>query len=115
MFRRSVEEVLMAQLSLARPQRTESTRSTTQRIGDWLARYGVPWLFLLPTIVFFVGWAIYPIVRVAWISFLDYRPLAPQAVCLESNAAKCADHGSAYQDTEPPAAYPGRTSSTLRL
>src|SRR5215208_6168416 len=65
----------MAQLSLVRPRHTETTRSTSQRIGDWLARYGVPWLFLLPTIVFFVGWAIFPILRVAWISFLDYRPI----------------------------------------
>src|SRR5215208_6376904 len=65
----------MAQLSLAQPRRTESTRSTSQRIGDRLSRYGMPWLFLLPTIVFFVGWAIFPIVRVAWISLLDYRPI----------------------------------------
>ena len=71
----ALKRILMAQLS-ARPAATHgATRSTTQRIGDWLARYGVPWLFLLPTIVFFVGWAIYPIVRVAWFSFLDYRPM----------------------------------------
>ncbi len=36
---------------------------------------GLPrsWLFLLPTAVFFLGWQIYPILRVAWLSFTDYH------------------------------------------
>ena len=56
----------MAQLSLARPQRTASTRSTIQRDRGLADRAtACPWLFLLPTIVFFIGWAIFPIVRVA--------------------------------------------------
>lgn len=33
----------------------------------------VSWLFLLPTIVLFVGWQLYPIGRVAWISLTDYH------------------------------------------
>src|SRR5689334_6989818 len=65
----------MAQLTLAHPELTTATCSTDERIGDWFGRYAVPWLFLLPTIVFFIGWAIFPILRVAWISMLDYRPL----------------------------------------
>jgi ABC-type sugar transport system permease subunit len=65
----------MAQLTVAQPRETVATRSGMQRAGDWLARYGTPWLLLLPTIVFFVGWAIIPIVRVAWFSFLDFRPI----------------------------------------
>ena len=32
-----------------------------------------PWMFLLPALVFFVGYQIYPIVRVVWISFTDYQ------------------------------------------
>ena len=31
------------------------------------------WMFLLPTVVFFVGYQIYPILRVVWISFTDYQ------------------------------------------
>jgi ABC-type sugar transport system permease subunit len=67
----------MAQLTIAKPQQewTTATRSTGERISDWIGRYGFPWLFLLPTIIFFIGWAIAPILRVGWISLLDYRPL----------------------------------------
>lgn len=64
----------MAQLTLAE-QQPAAARSTFERIGAWLSRYAIPWLYLLPTAVFFIGWAIYPIVRVAWISMLDYRPI----------------------------------------
>ena len=31
------------------------------------------WLFLLPAVVFFVGYQIYPIIRVVWISFTDFQ------------------------------------------
>jgi multiple sugar transport system permease protein len=38
------------------------------------ARDGVsPWLFLVPAVVFFVGYQVYPIFRVVWISFTDYQ------------------------------------------
>ena len=44
-------------------------RSTSSRIGDWLvALRRCLGSSCLPTIVFFVGWAIFPIVRVAWFS-----------------------------------------------
>jgi ABC-type sugar transport system permease subunit len=62
----------MAQLTLAQ---TRPERPALTRFGDWLFRYGVPWVFLLPTILFFVGWAIFPIARVAWFSLLDYKPI----------------------------------------
>jgi multiple sugar transport system permease protein len=50
------------------------------RRGDWLGSrltllrqdIGV-WLFLLPAVAFFVGYQVYPIVRVLWISFTDYE------------------------------------------
>src|SRR5688572_19882442 len=35
-----------------------------------------PWWFLVPTIVFFVWYQVYPIVRVLWISFTDYKFLS---------------------------------------
>jgi ABC-type sugar transport system permease subunit len=33
------------------------------------------WAFLVPAIVFFVGYQLYPLVRVFWMSFTDYRYL----------------------------------------
>jgi multiple sugar transport system permease protein len=37
------------------------------------AGFPASWLFLLPTVVFFLGWQLYPIFRVAWMSFTDYH------------------------------------------
>ncbi len=34
------------------------------------------WLFLLPALVFFIGYQVYPIIRVIWISFTDYQFLS---------------------------------------
>jgi multiple sugar transport system permease protein len=31
------------------------------------------WLFLLPALVFFIGYQVWPIIRVVWISFTDYQ------------------------------------------
>ncbi|MDP9367811.1 MAG: sugar ABC transporter permease, partial [Chloroflexota bacterium] len=53
--------------AVARGQATTGQRRTV------LAGMPASWLFLLPTIVFFLGWQIYPIVRVAWLSFTDYH------------------------------------------
>jgi ABC-type sugar transport system permease subunit len=39
----------------------------------------VSYLFILPTMVFFVLWQIYPIARVAWLSFTDYHFLRTSA------------------------------------
>ena len=35
-----------------------------------------PWLFLFPAIAFFVGYQVYPIFRVLWISFTDFQYLS---------------------------------------
>jgi multiple sugar transport system permease protein len=52
---------------------TETLRGHRIRIGGFtLANY---WLFLLPTMIFFLGYQLYPILRVLWISFTDYRYL----------------------------------------
>ena len=36
------------------------------------------WLFLLPAIAFFVGYQVYPIIRVVWISFTDFQYLSDE-------------------------------------
>jgi ABC-type sugar transport system permease subunit len=35
-----------------------------------------PWMFLVPTLIFFIGYQVYPILRVFWISFTDYEFLS---------------------------------------
>jgi multiple sugar transport system permease protein len=45
----------------------------TARRGGFFGEGWVSWLFLLPTIVFFLGWQLWPIFRVGWISFTDYE------------------------------------------
>jgi multiple sugar transport system permease protein len=40
-------------------------------------RHGLsPWWFLLPAVIFFVGYQAYPIFRVLWISFTDFEALS---------------------------------------
>jgi multiple sugar transport system permease protein len=67
----------MAQLSVPTPERPPFRPSTTgrQRFFEWMANVGIGWLFLVPALIFFIGWQILPIVRVAWFSLLDYRPI----------------------------------------
>src|SRR3979409_2353756 len=36
------------------------------------------WLFLVPTLIFFIGWQVYPIFRVLWMSFTNYHFLRNQ-------------------------------------
>jgi multiple sugar transport system permease protein len=55
---------------------------TPARVTRWFGnewsfprRLLTTWTFLLPTMIFFVGWQAYPIMRVAWMSFTDYRYL----------------------------------------
>src|SRR5690349_14562165 len=38
------------------------------------------WMFLLPTLIFFIAYQIYPIIRVFWISLTDYRYLSQDPV-----------------------------------
>jgi multiple sugar transport system permease protein len=45
-----------------------------QRAGKWIQGAG-PWIYLVPAIVFFVGYQVYPIIRVFIISFTDYHYL----------------------------------------
>jgi multiple sugar transport system permease protein len=59
--------------------------ATAQRLGARgahrasLLRQGVgTWLFLLPALAFFIGYQVYPIFRVLWISFTDYAFLSNQ-------------------------------------
>jgi len=46
--------------------------SATER-ASLAARRAGPWVFLLPTVIFFVGWQLYPILRVLWMSFTDFH------------------------------------------
>lgn len=37
------------------------------------------WGFLFPAVIFFVGWQLYPVLRVLWLSFTDFYYLRPDA------------------------------------
>jgi ABC-type sugar transport system permease subunit len=66
----SGQEVLMRQgVSAAAATRERTLAGRISPLGHGLS----PWLFLVPAIVFFVGYQVYPIIRVLWISFTDYQ------------------------------------------
>jgi multiple sugar transport system permease protein len=52
---------------------------STRRAGAF-ARRTSSWVFLIPTLVFFIGWQVYPIFRVLWMSFTDFHFLRNQPV-----------------------------------
>ncbi len=58
-----------------------------QKEDSVLGNIPASWLYLLPALVFFAGWQIYPIARVAWLSFTDYyfmRNIDPQWIGLQN-------------------------------
>lgn len=52
------------------------------------------WLFLLPALLFFVWYQVYPIIRVVWISFTDYQFLSQDP----ANWVGLANYGAAIAD-----------------
>src|ERR1700704_5146964 len=48
-------------------------RTAVNRRMAFFARQGTNWVFLVPTLIFFIGWQVYPIFRVLWMSFTDYH------------------------------------------
>ena len=73
----------MAQTATAEagiPQRRNPTRAY-EKFGGGGAGFREnlnPWLFLVPTLIFFVGYQVYPIFRVLWISFTDFQYLSDE-------------------------------------
>jgi multiple sugar transport system permease protein len=60
----------MASRAVAAPSAPlQGVRTTT-------VRFVQTWPYLLPALFFFVGWQLWPILRVLWISFTDFRFLA---------------------------------------
>jgi multiple sugar transport system permease protein len=54
-------------------------RADALRARNWNFRErSSPWWFLLPAILFFVGYQVYPIARVFWISFTDFEFLSDE-------------------------------------
>ena len=52
---------------------SDAGKTTESRQGRLVVgRFPVSWVYLLPALVFFLGWQLYPIARVAWLSFTDY-------------------------------------------
>jgi multiple sugar transport system permease protein len=69
---------MAGQLTADSPRRAKGRApgsSPSSPAGAFLRRLVSTWAFLLPTVIFFAGWQLYPIIRVAWLSFTDYRYL----------------------------------------
>src|SRR5579884_486696 len=45
----------------------------SSRLSLWVGRNLTGWIFLIPTLFFFCGWALYPIIKVFYISFTDLQ------------------------------------------
>jgi len=58
--------------------RTETQARSVARRGRIDLRGSGNWTFLIPMLFFFVGYQVYPILRVLWISFTDYKYLRPE-------------------------------------
>jgi multiple sugar transport system permease protein len=61
-------------LSGRRPHRTTGLGSRAVALRQTMG----PWWFLVPTLIFFVGYQVYPIFRVLWISFTDFQYLSDE-------------------------------------
>jgi multiple sugar transport system permease protein len=64
----------MTQIFESRARAPSAAPAGDTRRRAMLLRQGIgAWLFLLPALVFFAGYQVYPIFRVLWISFTDFR------------------------------------------
>jgi multiple sugar transport system permease protein len=52
-------------------------RGEPSRASIWFGRNITGWIFLIPALFFFCGWAILPIIRVLYYSFTDYHFITP--------------------------------------
>jgi len=66
---------------IALPRRHRMDAIPARRLGGRMSPLGQgvsPWLFLVPALAFFVGYQVYPIFRVLWISFTDFQYLSDE-------------------------------------
>jgi ABC-type sugar transport system permease subunit len=61
-------------LSGRQPQRTMELSGRAVALRQTMG----PWWFLVPTLIFFIGYQVYPIFRVLWISFTDFQYLSDE-------------------------------------
>ena len=50
-----------------------AARTSRERLSDF--RHSINWLYLGPALIFFIGYQVYPLLHVAYISFTDYHYL----------------------------------------
>jgi len=48
-----------------------ASRREPSRTSVWFGRNVTGWIFLIPTLFFFIGWALWPIIKVFYLSFTD--------------------------------------------
>ncbi len=52
-----------------------TTFARTNRLRLTELKHNVNWLYIVPALIFFIGYEVYPILQVLWISFTDYHYL----------------------------------------
>ena len=85
---------LTAEPEIARPEAVRARRKEDSIFGMFPAS----WIYLLPAMIFFIGWQLYPIARVAWLSFTDYyflRDVHANWIGLDNYREAFADHAGA--------------------
>lgn len=71
-----------------------ATATTTGRSRLANFRHGINWVYLIPALIFFIGYEVYPLLQVAWISFTDYHYLRHDPV----NFTAFKNYIDAFQD-----------------
>jgi multiple sugar transport system permease protein len=66
------QSIAQTSIGMSRSGRIADAR---RRTSAWREHLGA-WMFLIPATVFFVGYQVFPILRVIWISFTDYQFLS---------------------------------------
>ncbi|NJM29873.1 MAG: sugar ABC transporter permease [Rhizobiales bacterium] len=72
----------------------DARQERATRVFDTLRGDARTWLFLVPALLFFIGYQAYPIIRVIWISFTDYQYLTNEP----ANWVGLANYAAALSD-----------------
>ena len=62
------QTIVADEADLGRTRRRSRSRMLRKGLGEWL--------FLAPALAFFIGYQVWPIVRVLWLSFTDFQFLS---------------------------------------
>lgn len=82
-------------MTVASINQNQTIATANRKEDSILGNFPVSWIYILPALVFFFGWQIYPILRVAWLSFTNYYFLTP---AMNDNWVGLANYREAFRD-----------------